>query len=107
MPDFTDKLKPKEPSGPSSLAKERVSSCVPVKDLSRHLFPDGFLERQARVLKDLEKERLVSKATQLNLSRPDRYKLGLARAKLLRRKVNELKWDGEDVKMCERMSCLI
>ena len=37
-----------------------------------------FLERQARILSILEKDKLFSKTAQANLSRPDRYKLGLA-----------------------------
>ena len=101
MPDFTDKLKPSEPSGPASLAKERDGSSIPVPELSQHLLGSQFLDRQARIVRELEKEKLLSKTTQLNMSRPDRYKLGLARAKLLRRMTDKLKWDAEDTKMCE------
>jgi acyl-CoA oxidase len=100
MGDFTDHLRPAAPTGPDTLAKARSQSNLPVRELANHLFSgDGFLERQERVLKEVKKERLLSKSTQQNLSRPDRYKLGLARAKLLRRMSNKLKWDIEDWKM--------
>jgi acyl-CoA oxidase len=85
MPDFTDNLQPAEPSGPTILAKEREQSDVPVKELSDHLLSgNGFLERQAR---------------QQNLSRPERYHLGLARGKKLRRLVDQHNWSEEDHEM--------
>lgn len=97
MPDFTDNLKPAEPSGPSILATERQQSDVPVDELANHLFSgNGFLERQSRILPILEKEHLFSKTKQLNLSRPERYHLGLARAKRLRRLADQYGWDQDD-----------
>ncbi|MCJ1304100.1 hypothetical protein MMC08_006912, partial [Hypocenomyce scalaris] len=102
MADFTDNLKPAEPRGSETLAKERAQSALPVQELAKHLLSrDGFLERQERVLEELQKERLFSKETQQNLSRPERYHLGLARAKLLRRMSDKLKWDPEDYRMAE------
>ena len=100
MRDFTDELQPAEPQGPDSLAKERSGSNVPVDALANHLFSENnFLKCQAVVLRELQKEKLLSKSTQLDLSRPDRYKLGLARAKLLRRMVKKFGWSEEDHKM--------
>ena len=100
MADFTDNLKPAEPRGPETLAKEREQSTLPVQELAKHLLSrDGFLERQERVLEELQRERLFSKETQQNLSRQERYHLGLARAKLLRRMSDKLKWDLQDYRM--------
>lgn len=60
------------------------------------------------MLEAVKKEKLLTKETQLNLSRPERYKLGLARAKLLRRMSDSFKWDTEDAKMCEALNeCLV
>ncbi|KAL2067352.1 hypothetical protein VTL71DRAFT_1777 [Oculimacula yallundae] len=102
MSDFTDHLKPAAPTGSDTLAKERQNSTIPVDALARHLFPDQeFLERQEKILHVLEKEKLFSKDMQQNLSRPDRYKLGLARAKALRRMQDKLLWNQEDLKMAE------
>lgn len=100
MPDFTVNLKPAEPSGPSILAKERGQSDVPVAELAQHLLSrNGFLERQARILPILEKDPLFRKTKQLNLSRPERYQLGLARAKKLRRLADQHGWNQDDQDM--------
>lgn len=97
--DFTNHLQPAEPTGPNTLAKERANSSLPVAELARHLLDSdgsGFLERQERVLRIVEKEKLFSKDMQQNLSRPDRYKLGLARAKLIKRLQDKLGWSEEE-----------
>lgn len=81
MSDFTDHLKPAR-DGAATLQAERDGSPINVTELARYLLNrDGFLERQERVLKVLSKEKLFDKDQQLNLSRPERYHLGLARAK--------------------------
>jgi acyl-CoA oxidase len=99
MADFIAKLRPAEPTGPGTLAKERAQSSLPVKELANHLLSSKYLERQERILTELKKEKLLSKSTQQNLSRPDRFKLGLARAKLLRRMSDKLGWSSEDYRM--------
>lgn len=100
MPDFTDKLQPASPTGPSILRNEREQSNVPVTELTKHLLSkNNFLERQARILPILKNDPLFSKKKQLNLSRPERYHLGLARAKKLRRLADELGWDHDDQEM--------
>jgi acyl-CoA oxidase len=102
MSDFVDHLVPAEPRGPDTLAKERAQSSLPVKELANHLLDSdgsGFLERQERILRVVEKEKLFSKKNNLNLSRPDRYKVALARAKLVKRLAVRLGWDPEDHKM--------
>ena len=100
MPDFTDNLKPAQPDGSTLLAKERDQSDVPVEELAQHLLSnDDFLGRQERVLRVLEKDPLFNKTKQYNLSRPERYQLGLARAKRLRRYADQHGWDLEDHSM--------
>ncbi|KAK5110250.1 hypothetical protein LTR62_006103 [Meristemomyces frigidus] len=103
MPDFTDTLQPSAiPTGPDILSKERANSNVPIDELATHLLSrNDFLNRQERVLRILEKEPLFNKSKQLNLSRPDRYRLGLARAKKLRRLADEYGWDAEDMGMSQ------
>jgi len=102
MPDFTDSLKPASPDGPDILSKERGQSDVPVEELAQHLLSrNDFLGRQERVLKVLEKDSLFNKIKQLNLSRPERYQLGLARAKKLRRYADQYHWDAEDINMSQ------
>ncbi|KAL5001038.1 acyl-CoA dehydrogenase/oxidase [Aspergillus recurvatus] len=102
MQDFTDFLIPAEPSGASLLAAERARSNLPIDELSTHLFAhDGFLVRQAKVLSILQSEPLLSKSTQQNLSRPDRFKLALARGKLLRRLADKHGWTPHEHEMAE------
>lgn len=98
--DFTSELKPTGPDGPSIFAELRKKSPVPTKELSDHLLSQhGFLERQDRILNILLKEPLLRKRKQSHLSRPERYWLGLARAKLLRRLSIKHDWDRDDDKM--------
>jgi acyl-CoA oxidase len=97
--DFTDRLRPAEPTGPDTLATERVGSSLPVEQLAQHLLDSdgsGFLQRQERVLQVLRREKVFSKDQQQNLSRPDKFKLGLARAKLIKRLQVKLGWNEED-----------
>ena len=104
MSDFSDELRPAEPQGPDVLAKERSRSNINVDKLARHLLHrDGFLERQEKVLKVIENRPYFSKKNQLNLARPDRYHLSLARSKELRRLALEHNWDSEDYGMASRL----
>jgi acyl-CoA oxidase len=100
MSDFTLKLKPAGPQGPEILAAERARSNVDVRQLAHHLLHrDDFLGRQKRVLAAVEENPLFSKTTNLNLSRPDRYHVGLARSKEVRRLARRERWSREDYMM--------
>lgn len=104
MTDFTDNLKPRY-DGAAILNAERNASPLNVDELSGHLLSrDGFLARQEKVLAVLRKEKLFRKEQQLNLSRPERYHLGLARAKAIQRLVRREGWDHEDYKMAEYLN---
>jgi acyl-CoA oxidase len=104
MPDFTDNLKPSYDGG-AILKAERDQSTIDVDELSKHLLSrDDFLARQNRIVPILENEPFFSKKQQLNLSRPERYHLGLARAKALRRLVKKHGWDHEDYRMAEYLT---
>ena len=101
MPDFTDSLKPAS-DGTAILTSERKQSDVPEEELSKHLLSrNDFLGRQERILRILEKDPLFNKSKQFNLSRPERYLLGLARAKKLRRYEDQYGWDNEDRSMAQ------
>lgn len=104
MPDFTDHLKPAH-DGTATLQAERDGSAVNAMEFAIHLLGrDGFLERQERVLKILKKEKLFNKDQQLNLSRPERYHLGLARAKAIQRIIRREGWNREDYTMAEYLN---
>ncbi|KAL4945271.1 hypothetical protein BDV06DRAFT_231432 [Aspergillus oleicola] len=102
MPEFTDNLRPGEPSGPSLLAHERAQSPIAVDILAHHLLShDNFLVRQSRVLQIVASHPLLQKSQQANLSRPQRFKLALARAKILRRLADEHAWAPSEHEMAE------
>jgi acyl-CoA oxidase len=102
MSDFTDKLRPAEPSGPSILEHERAQSDINVDQLARHLLSrNDFLNRQQRILSIIKDIPYFNKKNQLNMARPDRYHLGLARAKNLKRLSIKHRWDDEDYKMAD------
>ncbi|KAL1959813.1 hypothetical protein VTO42DRAFT_958 [Malbranchea cinnamomea] len=102
-PDFSAALKPAPPDGATILANERARSSLDVDDLAHRLLTPAYLERQERVLKELLKEPVFRKSNQANLSRPDRYKLGLARGKKIRQLKEKLGWDDEDYKMAANL----
>jgi acyl-CoA oxidase len=104
MADFTDNLKPAH-DGTVTLQAERDGSRINVDELAKHLLSrDGFLQRQDKVLDVLSKEKIFSKDQQLNLSRPERYHLGLARAKAIQRIIKREGWDHADYTMAEYLN---
>lgn len=99
-PNFPDSLTPANPTGPSTLATARATSNLPIPELSDHLLSrHNFLARQTRILPLLEADPVFNKRKQQNLSRPDRYRLGLARAKKLRRLADQHAWTDLDSEM--------
>lgn len=104
MADFTDDLKPAH-DGTATLQAERDGSAITVSELAKHLLSrDCFLQRQEKVLRVLSSEKLFKKDQQLNLSRPERYHLGLARAKAIQRIIRREGWDHEDHIMAEYLN---
>lgn len=99
--DWVDHLKPGGPSGPSSLAAERAQSAVDTEALSSHLLGAAYLERQERILQILQKDKLFAKEAVPNLSRPERYMLGLARGKRMRQLQDEHGWSHDEHEMAK------
>lgn len=99
--NWEDQLKPGGPSGPASLAAERSGSAVDTDALANHLLGPEYLERQERILGLLTKDKLFSKQAVPNLSRPDRYLLGLARGKRMRQLHVKHGWTDEDHEMAK------
>ncbi len=99
--DFTRRLKPAPPDGATTINQEREQSDVDADQLGQYLHGKIYLQRQQRILAIIIKEKLFDKSQQANLSRPDRYKLGLARGKRLRQLQDFHGWDDEDFLMAE------
>jgi acyl-CoA oxidase len=93
---WVDNLKPGGVSGPSSLAAERAGSPVDTDAIAHHLLGPVYLERQERILRILQEDRLFSKENVMNLSRPDRFMLGLARGKRIRQLQDKHSWSFEE-----------
>lgn len=94
--DWVDNLKPGGVSGPSSLAAERAGSPVDTDALAHHLLGPVYLERQERILKILQEDKLFSKENVMNLSRPDWYMLGPARGMCIRQLQDKHGWSFEE-----------
>lgn len=100
--DFTATLKPHpDCDGNAILSQERRRSSISSQSLSIHLFGQEYLSRQSRILSILQQERIFSKTNQANLSRPDRYKISLARGKRMRQLMDKHHWDMDDLLMAE------
>jgi acyl-CoA oxidase len=100
--DFTARLEPHpDAQGSTILASERAKSDIDIGSLATHLFGEEHLARQKRVLSIVQKEKVFSKTNQANLSRPDRYKLGLARGKRMRQLMDAHGWNDADLLMAE------
>lgn len=105
MSDFTDQLQPASPGGPEILASERARSDINIDALAKHLLSrDDWLNRQKRILPLLEAIPYFRKTNLLNLSRPDRFHLGLARAKTLRRLAVQHGWDKQDYMIADYLT---
>ena len=99
-PDFVKHLRPAVPGNPV-LESERSKSMLNVAGLSKTIYGEDYLVRQAHILQLIQSNPLFNKSQQLNLSRIDRFKLILLRAKTLRRMTLEHKWSEDDFKMAE------
>jgi acyl-CoA oxidase len=99
--DFSINLKPASPDGATVISQERGRSDVDVGQLAQYLHGTPYLQRQKRILAVITKEKIFDKTQQANLSRPDRYKLGLARGKRMRQLQDQHGWDEDDFVMAE------
>ncbi|CAH0058043.1 unnamed protein product [Clonostachys solani] len=98
---WVDQLKPSLPDGPSTLAHERGGSSIDVDAFAQHVLGGEYLQRQQQVLEILQKEKVFSKEKQANLSRPERYMLGLARGKRMRQLQDKHGWSDDDHEMAK------
>ena len=95
-PQWVRDLKPSPPQGSDLLAEEREKSKVSVEKLSNFLFTKEVLERQDRILKILQAEKVFDKSQNYFDGRVDRFKTSLARAKRLRQLQVKHNWDKDE-----------
>ena len=82
-PEWVKKLKPSGPQGSEMLQAERDQSNVAVGKLADLLHTREVLERQQRILKILQQEKVFDKSLNHSLGRVERIKGSLAKAKRL------------------------
>lgn len=82
-PAWVNKLTPSGPQGSELLAQERSQSNLAVDRLAAFLFTNEVLERQARILKILQDEKVFNKSQNYFAGRVERFQTALARAKRL------------------------
>jgi acyl-CoA oxidase len=95
-PQWVKDLKPSPPQGTDLIQAERNKSKISVEKLSDFLFSKEVLERQERILKILQAEKVFDKSQNYFDGRVERFKTSLARAKRLRQLQVKHKWDRED-----------
>lgn len=95
-PQWVKDLKPSPPQGVDLIIAERDKSEISVEKLSNFLFSKEALERQDRILKILQAEKVFDKSQNYFDGRVDRFKTALARAKKLRQLQVKHNWDRDD-----------
>lgn len=95
-PAWVKKLTPSGPQGSELLAQERSKSNLSVDRLAEFLFTKEVLDRQARILKILENEKVFDKSQNYFAGRVDRFQTALARAKRLQQLNVKHKWTKDE-----------
>jgi acyl-CoA oxidase len=95
-PQWIKQLKPSSPQGTDLLAAEREKSKISVEKLSNFLFTKEVLERQDRILRILQAEKVFDKSKNYFDGRIEKFKTALARAKRLRQLQVQHNWDRDD-----------
>lgn len=95
-PDWVKALTPSGPQGSELLAAERAKSNISVEKLSNFLFTKEVLDRQERVLKILQSEKVFDKSQNYFQGRVDRFQTALARSKRLRQLQVKHNWTQEE-----------
>ncbi|KAH6712989.1 acyl-CoA dehydrogenase/oxidase C-terminal [Leptodontidium sp. 2 PMI_412] len=95
-PQWVKDLKPSAPQGSDLIKAEREKSKISVEKLSNFLFTKDVLDRQDKILKILEAEKVFDKSQNYFDGRVDKFKTALARAKRLRQLQVKHNWNRDD-----------
>jgi len=95
-PSWVKALKPSGPQGSELLKQERDQSNLDVEKLSNFIFTKEVLDRQQRVLKVLQSERVFDKSQNYFAGRVDRFQTALARAKRLQQLTVKHNWSKDE-----------
>lgn len=98
-PQWVKDLTPAPPQGTDLLASERAKSNLDVDKLSNFMFTKEVLNRQDRILKILQAEKVFDKTSNYYDGREDRFQTALARAKKLRQLQVKHNWTTDEYHM--------
>lgn len=98
-PQWVKDLKPSPPAGGDLLSAEYAKSKVSVEKLSNFLFTKEVLERQERILKILQADKVFNKSQNYFDGRVDRFKTSLSRAKRLRQLQVKHNWNDDEYRV--------
>lgn len=96
-PSWVEDLRPAGTHGVDLLKRERSKSTIDVERLCRFIYTDKELERQQRLLRDLEQDKAFDKSHNYFEGRVERYKRSLMRAKRLNVLRTQNGWGEEDL----------
>ncbi|KIW74762.1 hypothetical protein Z517_11532 [Fonsecaea pedrosoi CBS 271.37] len=97
LPPWVAALTPSEPQGSSSLAGERAKSTIDTDQIARFFYPEGYLERQERLLQILEADPAFEKTSNYYDGRTERWKKALVRAKRIAALQIQHKWTDDEL----------
>ena len=102
-PSWVKALKPSGPQGSELLKQERSKSNLDVDKLGNFMFTRELLERNERLLKILESEKVFDKSQNYFRGRNERIEAALARGKRLRQLSVKHKWSKEDYQVANEL----
>lgn len=100
-PDWVAKLTPSGPQGSELLAAERAKSNINIDKLSNFMFGKESLERDARILAILQKEKVFDKSKNAFMGRVEKFPVALARSKRLRQLQVKYNWSIDDYRVAD------
>jgi acyl-CoA oxidase len=102
-PSWVKALKPSGPQGSELLQQERAKSNLDVDRLAKFMFTTEVLERNQKLLKILEAEKVFDKSQNYFRGRNERIVAALARGKRLRQLSVERKWSKEEYQVANEL----
>lgn len=102
-PSWVKALKPSGPQGSDILKQERSKSHLNVDQLASFMFTNEVLERNAKLLKILEAEKVFDKSQNYFRGRNERIEAALARGKRLRQLSVKHNWSKEEYQVANEL----
>lgn len=102
-PSWVKALKPSGTPGSELIEAERAKSNLNVDQLSSFMFTNEALERNARILKILEKDQIFDKSQNYFRGRMERIEAALARGKRLRQLSVKHNWSQEEYQVANEL----